>query len=546
MKKIILAFVLTLSLFGDDIVVFDNEYNVLELDKRVKKLIVGNKEMINVSLLSQSTKSGTLLKIFGKKSGNTSMLIIYRDGSIENYHVYVNENLGFIQKMINHIEPNLSLSKVGNGSTVLAGTFKDPHDKKRIYSLLENAGIDLNRLMDLTKTKKVNKMLRTKLYLVEINNNKAEDMGGVTGLGFFSQYIDATINPLAANSATFSGWLLDNAAGFTSTKNNSVAGTLNFLAESGIGKILDDTVLMTTEDENASFRVGGEVYIPKSMTQNTGTTPTIQVEEREYGLELSLTGRLMEKDGFMHINVDIHDSEFDTNTDHDVALGDGVVIPSFTSKNITTNVVVKSGQVLVLGGRLHTEDTETEEKVPFLGDIPLLGELFKHTVSGTKNNDLLFFLVPEIVDANEEIDDTLYYKELQDTSKKFYKDALETNTTEEEPLVLVEATDSLNDEPMAIEVEDVSLENAKDEINIVQEQEKNSKLLNYSVNAQRIFLRSKPIDGEVLAVWKKGHPFNSMQEKTVNGKVWMRIYEDCLNSCQTTKQALWISKKYTK
>jgi len=163
MKKLILLLITVISLLAEDIVVFNNEYRVLELPKKVTKLLVGNREMINVSLLSTSSSRTTTLKIFGKKNGNTSILVKYKDGSIVNYHVYVNENLGFIQKMINIIEPTLELSKVGSGSTVITGSFTNPHNKRRIYKLLESAGIDLNTTMDLTETQQVNKMVRTKL-----------------------------------------------------------------------------------------------------------------------------------------------------------------------------------------------------------------------------------------------------------------------------------------------------------------------------------------------------------------------------------------------
>jgi len=71
--------------------------------------------MLNVSLLPVSKNNHKRLKIFGKENGNTSILVLYTDGSIENYHVYVNQNLGFTQKMINIIEPGIKLSKVGDG-----------------------------------------------------------------------------------------------------------------------------------------------------------------------------------------------------------------------------------------------------------------------------------------------------------------------------------------------------------------------------------------------------------------------------------------------
>ncbi len=543
--------------------------------------------MINVSVLNTFSSKSTLLKIFGKKTGNTSILLMYKDGTIQNYHVYVNENLGFIQKMINVIGPNLELSKVGNGSTVLSGTFEDPHDKKRIYALLESAGIDMTRLMDLTDTNKVNKMVRTKLYLVQINNQKAEDMGGVTGLGFFNEYIDMVANPLAANSATFSGWLLDNTGSFTSQKGNSLKGTLNFLQTTGIGTILDDTVLMTTEDENASFRVGGEVYIPKGVTQNIGLAPTIQVEEKEYGLKLSLKSDFMEKDDYIHINVNIQDSEFDENKEHDVQLGFGVSVPSFISKHIATNVVVKSGQVIVLGGRLHTEDVQNEEKVPLLGDIPLLGELFKHNVSGVQSNDLLFFLVPEIVDANEDIDDAGFYREFKNSSEVFHKEILDDEASKEESFVVLNDTnvsvekaavkESDTKDEIFIEVEDATpvtgtvvtqeiVIEEPEEIDLPEEELVKTELKNaeemlqkspieetqseeairYTVMSEKIFLRDEPISGKRATVWSAGHSFIAEEEKTVKGSTWLKVKEDCYTECVELDEELWISKKYVR
>jgi len=565
MKKIILLFITIVSLMASDVVVFNNEYKVLELPKKVKRLLIGNKEMVNISLLSTSKSKTTTLKIYGKKSGNTSMLIKYRDGTLENFHVYVNENLGFIQKMINMIEPTLELSKIGDGSTVITGTFKDPHNKKRIYTILASAGIDSAKLMDLTETIQVNKMVRTKLYLVEINNQRAKDLGGITGLSFLSEYLNIDVNGESSNSATFSGWLLDAFGSSNGPKGNAVKVTLNFLEEQGIGKILDDTVLMTTEDENASFRVGGDVYIPIGLTQNIGFAPTIQLEERQYGLFLNLKSQFMEKDGYIHISVDIEDSEFDQNKDHDVQLGEDIFVPSFISKDIKTNVVVKSGQVIVLGGRMHTEDIESEEKVPFLGDIPLIGELFKHTVSGTRENDLLFFLVPEIIDANEDVDDTHFYKEFKKEAKEFHEEAYDLNKTQE-PQEQAEEVGTLQEEDVIItnvdnevaiiEVEDNMAQNENENENESDSNEKvilndtveeplKSSQATHEINRERIYLRSNPINGRRVKVWTQGHKFNVAKEENVNGRTWLQIKDNCLKECTQETQDLWIAKSVT-
>ena len=461
MRKVIFILLgIFIALQADDIIVFKNEYKVLTLPGKLKKVIIGNKDVINVSILDNSQKSKTLLKIFGKKSGNTSILLAFRNRTLKNYHVFVNQNLGFIQKMINNIAPHIKLSRVGDGSIVLSGNFDDPHQKKRVYDLLASAGVDLDHLMDITKTAKVNKMIRTKLYLVEINNNKAKELGGAIGLGLVGQHANVALNPDATTGVTFSGWLLNNAKTFSPDQGFSLLGTLKLLQAKGVANILDDTVLITTEDKNASFHVGGDVYIPIGITQTNGGYPTIQLEEKEYGLRLTLTTDFMEKKDYMHIKVQIRDSEFDPNKDHNVKLGgdngafsQGIEVPSFLSKHITTDIVAKSKQVIALGGRLHKDEAEIEQKVPILGDIPILGKLFTSTEKRYKANDLLFFLVPEIVDANNAVDDSKFYEKFKKESKDFHKNFVLDKPEKVSDKQNTTTVNSEKIEPIEIEIE---------------------------------------------------------------------------------------------
>ncbi len=572
MKKIIVLLAICLHVMASDIVVFENEYKVLDLHKQIKKIVVGNQDVMNVSVLGEPTTTKAHLKLFGKTSGNTSMLVLYTDNSIEDYHIYVNQNLGYIQKMINVIEPKLSLSKVGNGATVISGTFNDPHQKNKIYDLLASAGINMKTLMDLTKTTEVNKMIRTKLYLVQVDNNRAKDLGGVTGLSYFSQYFNASLNAGAKTSATFSGFLLDETQKLTAQRGNSVTGMLKFLESKGIAKILDDTVLTTTEDNNASFHVGGQVYIPIGLTQSTTNGfPTIQLEEKEYGLRLTLRTKFMEKKDFMHIDVQIKDSDFDTNELHQVKLGPDTSVPAFFSKNISTDIVAKSKQVIALGGRLHTQKIQSEDKIPFLGDIPYLGALFRNTTNSTVQNDLIFFLVPEIVDANDDINDTKFYKDFKNEGMRFHKDALDENVSKENnaskeynlsqnsnSTQMIE-TNTTKQKEYIFEIDDtksnatvntdISKEPHKKEVadtQSVKEKTVAKDLKKYRVATQNIFLRTSPSDGEKKVIWAEGHTFSAKDEENHNGLVWLKVEQDCSKECILLSSPLWISKKYTK
>jgi type IV pilus assembly protein PilQ len=77
--------------------------------------------------------------------------------------------------------------------------------------------------------------------------------------------------------------------------------------------------------------------------------------------------------------------------------GAGQQVPSIDTREITTSVIVNDGQTVVLGGILETERRETEKKVPYLGDIPVLGHLFKSTNKVSNKDELLIFVTPKIL-----------------------------------------------------------------------------------------------------------------------------------------------------
>jgi len=568
-------------------VVFQNEFKVLQLNRGISKIIIGSKGIINVSLLNMPNSSHTTLKLYGKKSGNTSMLIVFSNGKILNYQIYVNQNLAFIQSMINTIQPKIRLHRIGDGSIIVSGVFTNPHEKKRVYKLLVNAGFNLKRIMDITTTTKINKMVRTKLYLVQINNTKAKQLGGITGLGFFNQYISASLNPGVATSATFSGWLLNNIGQFSNlggSGTHSLTSTLKFLQTKGIAKILDDTVLTTTEDKNASFQVGGDVYIPIGLTQTgAGYPPTIQLKKKQYGLKLILTTKFLNHSNYIHVDVKIGDSEFDPDKAHDVSLGSGVVVPSFLSKHISTNIVARSGQVIALGGRLHKQSTVTKSKIPFLGDLPLIGRLFRNDSTSNSENDLLFFLVPQIINQKTDINDTHFYHRFEQSSQKLNLLGNDNNTTNAkipdiqnkanskkiDTIILTPKKGTIgsvavvnNTSVKDINVSDGNITTSKNKqitlqsarsVQIIKQhsliKRKSIKRVQHDcmVSTKKIFIRSKPINGTIQGIWIYGHKFiSTLKQQTKTGGVWINITQDCYkNMCNKLSHILWISRRFT-
>jgi pilus assembly protein CpaC len=406
--------------------------------------------------------------------------------------------------------------------------------------------------MDLSQTRKIEKMVRTKLYLVAIDNDRAEELGGAVGLNYFSQHANLALNPTAKTYATFSGFLLDQTGAFANT-GRALLANLNFLQSKGVAKIMDDTVLLSTEEQNASFHVGGEVYIPVGMTYNSANYPTINLEEKEYGLRLTLKPKFLERSEFMGISVTITDSDFDDDPLHQVQLGENIFVPAFRAKNISTDVVAKNGQVIALGGRLHTETLKREEKIPFLGDIPIIGHLFKRNTESSRANDLLFFLVPEIIDPNEPHTDTGFYERFKEEASSLHASQLRPSEPQppKQPLIAGDTLQSavVNEEATSpIRLGDEQNEEIliKPEAAPAPTRETPAAAI-LEVEAPKLYVRSAPGEGKAHHVWKKGHRFMADGETQQTGNiVWLRISHDCETECRPLENPLWISKKYTR
>jgi general secretion pathway protein D len=80
-----------------------------------------------------------------------------------------------------------------------------------------------------------------------------------------------------------------------------------------------------------------------------------------------------------------------------------VTIPKFKTRNLSTSVIIKDGETVVLGGLIKESNTKVRTKVPVLGDIPLLGSLFRKTTDDTERRNLLIFITARVVNKKEEI-----------------------------------------------------------------------------------------------------------------------------------------------
>ena len=177
----------------------------------------------------------------------------------------------------------------------------------------------------------------------------------------------------------------------------SFATILNLIAQDGDSNVLSTPSIMTMDNEEASIVVGQEIPITTGETlSGSNSNPFRSVTRQEIGVKLTVRPQINEGNAVkMHINQEVS-SIFGP-------LGEMSTDLITNKRNIRTTVLVEDRETIVLGGLIDDDVQESVKKVPFLGDIPLLGRLFKTTsITRTKRN-LMVFLRPTIVRDSEDV-----------------------------------------------------------------------------------------------------------------------------------------------
>jgi pilus assembly protein CpaC len=365
-------------------------FKVLEFEKMVKNIKVSSEENIEIDFLDDNTKPLKAIKIFAKEIGTGNILITFVDSSTMHVNINIVENLADIIKVAQQIAPNLEIMQ-SNGKVILKGKIQDQKTKNTIIDLFKKANVEIDKdLIDLINVENPEKMIRIKLYAVEVNNNKGltlknnwfvssknymevktpdgyynkplnsygadyqassfkevTDKNGVTSIVPSSwatvsndknsqannqrnTLVNGAIDQIMSNAVSLTGGLTG-AANYLGKYFNAGL-TLNYLASEGVASILDETTLLTLEKQDATFHAGGTIYLKIATTTNQGV-PTTEVRNINYGLQLDIKAENIINDNFVNLSISTKSTQIDW-----VNTVDG--IPSFTEKSIKTNVVV--------------------------------------------------------------------------------------------------------------------------------------------------------------------------------------------------------------
>lgn len=182
---------------------------------------------------------------------------------------------------------------------------------------------------------------------------------------------------------------------------STIKATLSALAEDNLVNVLSSPSVMVMDNQEAKMQVGDEVPIPTTQQQGTSVTDRIinQIEYKKTGVQLSVTPRVT-PGGLVQLDINQEVSS----VIRDDASASTNNAPSFRTRTITSNVAVRSGQAVVLGGLIQDESSNGKSGVPGLYRAPLIGGLFGQTSRNSRRTELVVILTPRVITSDADID----------------------------------------------------------------------------------------------------------------------------------------------
>ncbi|MCM3901595.1 MAG: type II and III secretion system protein family protein [Pyrinomonadaceae bacterium] len=361
---------------------------VINFDRPVGRFSVSNPDIAEAVLVTPDQ-----VLVNGKAFGQVNFIAWEQSGGeYLVFDVYVRANLSLIDSQMRALFPkdDIRLSQA-NGSVVMSGSVSDPMTATQAQSVVEAAGFKtVNMLASPVKNMS---QVQLQVRVAEVSRNKLKDLG----LSYAYQgsssgvYANSGQGPSSLGSVTngiLNGTLSSALNLFVMAGNT--ASMIRALQTQGAIRQLAEPNLIAMDGQSASFLAGGEFPIP--IVQGGSNGNSVSVVFKEYGIRLNFKPTIIDED---HIRLELEPEVSTIDFSNGVKF-DGFLIPALKTRRAKTGVELRDGQSFALAGLLDNNEVNSLSKVPVLGDIPVLGSLFR-SKSFQKNETELMFLVTAVL-----------------------------------------------------------------------------------------------------------------------------------------------------
>ena len=378
----------------------------------VTRVAVGLGDVAQASVITP-----TEIMVNGKTAGETSLIIWDDRGGRQFFNVTVRIPASAIETSMDSIRRQLRTELPGqtlnlsseNGVIYLRGTVDDLTSSARAVQIASTAGKVVNLLN--VKVPAAKPQILLKVRIASVDRNKLQNMGinlfnlglgntlgGVTTTQFSPPYISGGTSSSSSSSQGATGALgsasLPSEGNFFAYFPNLNAGAvITALQTQGVAQVLAEPNLMAMDGKQASFLAGGQYPYPMVQGTSAGGAGAVTLTFKEYGVRLNFIPTITPRNTIrLQVAPEVSTLDFS----NAVTLN-GFTVPAITTRRINTEVELADSQTLILGGLLDNRETETFEKIPFIGDIPILGKLFQSKSINRTNTELIVMVTPELV-----------------------------------------------------------------------------------------------------------------------------------------------------
>ena len=371
---------------GHSLAIQVNQGQLVRIDKPVESVFVANSEIADVAI-----KSPQLIYVYAKHPGTTTLYAVgANDEILASITLNVTHNLSRLDQAIADLMPGRNIAATSiEGGIVLTGMVSSPgeaEDARRLAARFIGANEEIINRLQVNAPNQVNVRVR----IAEINKTVLRHLGinwdtAIQEGGFAFGLLTAF--PVTVGS-TLVGSTGPGTTPTVSAGPLDLTATMDLLAQEGMVSLLAEPNLTAVSGQTATFLAGGEFPIPVAQDNNTVT-----VEFRQFGVSLAFTPTILNAN---RISMRVRPEVSATSTQNEVTTGD-FVVPSLTVRRAETTVELASGQTFAIGGLVQSQNQITANAVPGLGDIPILGELFKSDQFQHNESELVILATPYLV-----------------------------------------------------------------------------------------------------------------------------------------------------
>jgi pilus assembly protein CpaC len=357
---------------------------VLDLARPVTRIVVGAGGFAEAQAVSP-----TQILLNGKAPGETSLIIWDQTGGRQFFNVTVRQSSFASNDAIEGLRRELRSELPGqnvrvsqdNGVIFLRGTVSNLNNSDRAVMIASTAGKVVNLLNVNVPAPEPQILLKVRFASVDRNrlkqlgiNFEVNGLGNTIGSISTGQYVSGNI------SATYPGI--------------GLGASIQALETRGLAEVLAEPNVLAKNGHQASFLAGGEYPYPVAQSSSTGGgTSPITIQYKQFGVLLAFLPTITNR-GTIRLQVAPEVSALDYA--NAVNIG-GATVPALTIRRVKTEVELAEGQSFIIGGLLDNRETENFQKIPFLGDIPVLGKFFQSMQRNRTNTELIVTVTPMIV-----------------------------------------------------------------------------------------------------------------------------------------------------